>query len=195
MMPLTRLSRDSPCLIWYRARHVSEQMRRVGCAYKRHDEHGRKMRECPGEFAAQPGPGGLARRDARPRAYKRACLLTFTIYLLAMASDTNAERDTQLLSVGQQCSESSCLLVDFLPFKCQHCSKSFCGEHFLVAAHRCPQYDESKHNRVAPSCESLYWQRSHLLTYAPRPVMQYPSCYTPWGGSQHPHGTSYQCRM
>ncbi|KAG6377165.1 hypothetical protein JVT61DRAFT_1217 [Boletus reticuloceps] len=69
-----------------------------------------------------------------------------------MASNTTAERDTQLLSIGQQCSESSCLLVDFLPFKCQHCSKSFCGEHFLVAAHHCPQYDESKHNRVAPSC-------------------------------------------
>ncbi|KAG8214664.1 hypothetical protein J3R82DRAFT_9742 [Butyriboletus roseoflavus] len=69
-----------------------------------------------------------------------------------MQSNTNAEQDTQLLSVGQQCSESSCLLVDFLPFKCQHCSKNFCGEHFLVAAHHCPQYDESKHNRVAPSC-------------------------------------------
>ncbi|KAI9573526.1 hypothetical protein HD554DRAFT_2056792 [Boletus coccyginus] len=69
-----------------------------------------------------------------------------------MAPNTGAERDAQLLSVGQQCSESSCLLVDFLPFRCQHCSNSFCGEHFLVAAHRCPQYDESKHNRVAPSC-------------------------------------------
>ncbi|KAG9315708.1 hypothetical protein JVU11DRAFT_3355 [Chiua virens] len=69
-----------------------------------------------------------------------------------MVSDTNAEQDTQLLAVGQQCSESSCLLVDFLPFKCQHCSKNFCGDHFLVAAHHCPQYDESKHNRVAPGC-------------------------------------------
>ncbi|KAN0087638.1 hypothetical protein V8E55_006259 [Tylopilus felleus] len=69
-----------------------------------------------------------------------------------MSSTANAERDAQLLSIGQQCSESSCLFVDFLPFKCQHCSKSFCGEHFQVAAHHCPEYDESKHNRVAPSC-------------------------------------------
>ncbi|KAF9221559.1 hypothetical protein BS17DRAFT_784943 [Gyrodon lividus] len=71
-----------------------------------------------------------------------------------MSSTTNAntERDAQLLSIGHQCSESSCLTIDFLPFKCQHCLESFCGEHFSVTGHRCPKYDESKHNRVAPSC-------------------------------------------
>ncbi|KAH7885211.1 hypothetical protein F5I97DRAFT_1830408 [Phlebopus sp. FC_14] len=71
-----------------------------------------------------------------------------------MSSSTHAEneRDAQLMSIGHQCSESSCLLVDFLPFKCQHCEQCFCGEHFLVAAHKCPKYDESKHNRVAPNC-------------------------------------------
>ncbi|KAH7922932.1 hypothetical protein BV22DRAFT_1016291 [Leucogyrophana mollusca] len=67
-------------------------------------------------------------------------------------SDSAPERDAQLLAIGHQCSEQSCLLVDFLPFKCQHCSQRFCGEHFTVAAHKCPSYDESKHNRVAPSC-------------------------------------------
>jgi len=62
------------------------------------------------------------------------------------------ERDEQLLSIGQQCADPHCLLVDFLPFKCQHCVQSFCGEHFKVEAHNCSKYDESKHNRVAPSC-------------------------------------------
>lgn len=117
---------------------------------------------------------------ARPRVYNprlRACLLTFTIS--AMASKNNAEQDTQLLSVGQQCSESSCLLVDFLPFKCQHCSKSFCGEHFLVAAHHCPQYDESKHNRIAPSCESLDLPLAHLFTYIPGPLCNTPVAIPP----------------
>ncbi|KIK99848.1 hypothetical protein PAXRUDRAFT_822300 [Paxillus rubicundulus Ve08.2h10] len=71
---------------------------------------------------------------------------------MSSTANANSDRDAQLLSVGRQCSESSCLLVDFLPFKCQHCSQSFCGEHFLVTAHRCPKYDESKYNRVAPSC-------------------------------------------
>ncbi|KAJ6559150.1 hypothetical protein DFH09DRAFT_1162054 [Mycena vulgaris] len=62
------------------------------------------------------------------------------------------QRETQLLSVGAQCSHQSCLLVDFLPFKCQHCEASFCQEHFMVTAHKCPKYDETKYNRVAPNC-------------------------------------------
>jgi len=65
---------------------------------------------------------------------------------------SSVERDNQLLAVGKQCSHPSCLLVDFLPFKCQHCEESFCQEHFMVSAHACPKYDESKHNRVAPNC-------------------------------------------
>lgn len=65
------------------------------------------------------------------------------------------EREAQLLAIGKQCSEATCHLVDFLPFKCQHCQQSFCQEHFKVEAHRCPEYDESKHNRVAPNCEQF----------------------------------------
>lgn len=69
---------------------------------------------------------------------------------------TSPERDTQLLAVGTQCGHVSCNLVDFLPFKCQHCRESFCQDHFLWNAHSCPKYDESKHNRVAPDCEGSY---------------------------------------
>ncbi|KAI6130005.1 hypothetical protein EDD17DRAFT_1470561 [Pisolithus thermaeus] len=68
------------------------------------------------------------------------------------ANDANPERETQLLAIGRQCSETSCLLVDFLPLKCNLCSASFCEEHFAVAAHKCPKYDDRIHNRVAPSC-------------------------------------------
>ncbi|KAG7088412.1 hypothetical protein E1B28_012409 [Marasmius oreades] len=62
------------------------------------------------------------------------------------------ERDQQLLAIGKQCSHASCNLVDFLPFKCQHCQQSFCQEHFKVETHSCPNYDASKHDRIAPSC-------------------------------------------
>ncbi|KAJ7288282.1 hypothetical protein C8J57DRAFT_1279735 [Mycena rebaudengoi] len=61
-------------------------------------------------------------------------------------------QSTPLLSVGKQCSAQSCMLVDFLPFQCQHCESSFCQEHFMVTAHKCPKYDEAKYNRVAPNC-------------------------------------------
>ncbi|KAJ3574719.1 hypothetical protein NP233_g1577 [Leucocoprinus birnbaumii] len=62
------------------------------------------------------------------------------------------EREAQLLAIGKQCSEAACHMIDFLPFKCQHCKQSFCQEHFRVEAHRCPEYDETKHDRVAPNC-------------------------------------------
>ncbi|KIP05186.1 hypothetical protein PHLGIDRAFT_74650 [Phlebiopsis gigantea 11061_1 CR5-6] len=62
------------------------------------------------------------------------------------------ERESHLLAVGQQCSDSLCRLVDFLPFKCQHCDQPFCAEHFLPNQHKCKKYDESQHDRIAPSC-------------------------------------------
>ncbi|PPQ91686.1 hypothetical protein CVT25_012899 [Psilocybe cyanescens] len=67
------------------------------------------------------------------------------------SSSTQAqERDTHILDIGKQCSHSTCLLVDFLPFKCQHCKLSFCQEHFRVEDHKCPQYDDTKY--IVPSC-------------------------------------------
>ncbi|KAJ6508733.1 hypothetical protein C8R45DRAFT_893452 [Mycena sanguinolenta] len=63
-----------------------------------------------------------------------------------------ASQSDHMLSVGRQCSHNSCLLVDFLPFKCQHCDNSFCQEHFMVSAHKCSKYDETKYNRVSPNC-------------------------------------------
>ena len=70
-----------------------------------------------------------------------------------MSRSATPERDGQLLDIGKQCSDPTCLLIDFLPFKCQHCAQPFCGEHFLPTAHHCPKYDAAKHDRVAPSCE------------------------------------------
>ncbi|KIY50370.1 hypothetical protein FISHEDRAFT_39820 [Fistulina hepatica ATCC 64428] len=71
-----------------------------------------------------------------------------------MESSTSSlpQRDEQLLDIGKQCHHPSCLLVDFLPFKCQYCSEAFCQDHYLARDHACPKYDESKHNRIAPSC-------------------------------------------
>ncbi|PCH40028.1 hypothetical protein WOLCODRAFT_136616 [Wolfiporia cocos MD-104 SS10] len=69
-----------------------------------------------------------------------------------MTSSSTPERDAQLLSIGKQCAAPLCRLVDYLPFKCQHCARSFCSEHFRPEAHSCEKFDVSKHNRVAPSC-------------------------------------------
>ncbi|KAL4251249.1 hypothetical protein ABKN59_006278 [Abortiporus biennis] len=65
---------------------------------------------------------------------------------------SSTERDEQLLGIGKQCSAPLCHLVDFLPFKCQHCGQDFCQEHFMPKGHNCDKYDEYKHNRIAPDC-------------------------------------------
>ncbi|CDO71425.1 hypothetical protein BN946_scf184909.g19 [Trametes cinnabarina] len=71
---------------------------------------------------------------------------------MSASGSATPERDQQLLDIGKQCSASSCLVVDFLPFKCQHCAHAFCRDHFLPADHQCDKYDAARLDRVAPSC-------------------------------------------
>lgn len=87
------------------------------------------------------------------------------------------DHDEQLLAIGKQCSHPTCLLVDFLPFKCQHCSEAFCQEHFLVKDHDCPKYDETKHNRIAPHCMYPFSLPDRVLM-SHRPSMQRTRRYT-----------------
>jgi hypothetical protein len=94
------------------------------------------------------------------------------------APTPNRDRDQQLLAVGRQCSHPSCRLVDFLPFKCQHCANSFCADHFKPASHSCPKYDEAKYNRVVPDCE----HRSCTFSYRLVQLMSWllgPLCNEP----------------
>ncbi|KIO33423.1 hypothetical protein M407DRAFT_241041 [Tulasnella calospora MUT 4182] len=59
---------------------------------------------------------------------------------------------SELLAIGQQCSHPACSLVDFLPIKCQHCTKPFCSDHFKPDVHSCEKFDPTKHDRIAPAC-------------------------------------------
>ncbi|KAG8946837.1 hypothetical protein FRC04_011384 [Tulasnella sp. 424] len=59
---------------------------------------------------------------------------------------------SELLAIGQQCSHPACYLVDFLPIKCQHCTKPFCSDHFKPDVHSCEKFDPTKHDRIAPAC-------------------------------------------
>jgi hypothetical protein len=101
---------------------------------------------------------------------------TLTIMSDSSRASPAPERDQQLLSVGKQCSHAACHLVDFLPFKCQHCQESFCQEHFKVDDHNCPKYDASKHNRVAPSCK---FPRYNFYPYMLRNICAGPLCNSP----------------
>lgn len=49
--------------------------------------------------------------------------------------------------LGKHCSEPSCKLLDFLPFECTSCKKTFCLEHRSFTAHKCTAQDV-----YAPEC-------------------------------------------
>lgn len=52
-----------------------------------------------------------------------------------------------LMDVGQHCAHVECRQLDFLPFKCQRCSKVYCLEHRV-----CGCTSESKQVVVCPLC-------------------------------------------
>ncbi|KLO16000.1 hypothetical protein SCHPADRAFT_901958 [Schizopora paradoxa] len=56
------------------------------------------------------------------------------------------------MSVGKQCSASTCQLVDFLPIKCDHCKEPFCSDHFKPESHKCSKWDSSQADRRALEC-------------------------------------------
>ncbi|OVA14356.1 zinc finger protein [Macleaya cordata] len=41
--------------------------------------------------------------------------------------------------LGRHCQHSECNQLDFLPFKCDGCSKVFCVEHRTYKSHECPK--------------------------------------------------------
>jgi len=51
-------------------------------------------------------------------------------------------------TLGKQCHEKDCKLLDFLPFECSACKKIFCLEHRSYAAHHC----QSLTDIIIPEC-------------------------------------------
>merc|ERR1711879_226450 len=43
----------------------------------------------------------------------------------------------ELPHLGTHCSLASCNRLDYLPFKCKHCVKNFCENHWKVGQHDC----------------------------------------------------------
>ncbi|KAH8832994.1 hypothetical protein DL96DRAFT_1458035 [Flagelloscypha sp. PMI_526] len=64
----------------------------------------------------------------------------------------STEKPSHLLNVGTACSLNSCHLVDFLPFKCQHCTSLYCAEHFHPVKHDCTRFNPLTDDRIAPNC-------------------------------------------
>ncbi|KAL1917833.1 uncharacterized protein VTP21DRAFT_3667 [Calcarisporiella thermophila] len=43
--------------------------------------------------------------------------------------------------VGKHCSQRDCNQLDFLPYTCQYCKKTFCQDHWKAKDHDCPKYE------------------------------------------------------
>eukprot|EP00051_Salpingoeca_urceolata_P018014 m.250710 g.250710 ORF g.250710 m.250710 type:complete len:73 (-) comp19101_c0_seq2:118-336(-) len=63
----------------------------------------------------------------------------------------------ELPHLGRQCAKQGCGQLDFLPYKCNACSATFCQDHYSYTAHECPEaYRKvvtNNHNHNQPSDE------------------------------------------
>jgi predicted nucleic acid binding AN1-type Zn finger protein len=58
-----------------------------------------------------------------------------------------------LLGIGEHCAEPSCRLVDFLPFTCDCCHRTYCLEHRTYASHACKAAGQKQSTTiVCPLC-------------------------------------------
>ena len=53
----------------------------------------------------------------------------------------SVERETmsaqETLAVGKRCVVDYCAIIDFLPFQCQNCRKTYCADHVSSKEHTC----------------------------------------------------------
>ncbi|XP_006815820.1 AN1-type zinc finger protein 2A-like isoform X2 [Saccoglossus kowalevskii] len=55
--------------------------------------------------------------------------------------------------LGQQCSDQTCKQLDFLPMKCDSCSRIFCKDHITYSSHNCESsYKKDVQVPVCPLC-------------------------------------------
>lgn len=61
--------------------------------------------------------------------------------------------EADLLGLGEHCDLPHCATLDFLPFRCDCCHKTFCLDHHGYAAHGCPNAaGKSTEVIVCPLC-------------------------------------------
>lgn len=63
------------------------------------------------------------------------CSIVYSFVSEAMANSQASD----LMSIGTHCAFAGCGQLDFLPFKCDACQRTYCLEHRSYRAHSCPQ--------------------------------------------------------
>eukprot|EP00118_Oscarella_pearsei_P002371 m.10378 g.10378 ORF g.10378 m.10378 type:complete len:141 (+) comp22248_c0_seq2:739-1161(+) len=61
-----------------------------------------------------------------------------------------------LMNLGKHCNASSCHRLDFLPFECEKCGKTFCSDHRNADKHGCLSAEEGDARvPICPLCNQM----------------------------------------
>ncbi|KAK2057547.1 AN1-like zinc finger protein [Colletotrichum caudatum] len=99
--------------------------------------------------------------------------------------DTKDGFDAQL--VGKHCEYDYCNQLDFLPFFCQSCKKTFCLDHRSETSHKCSNAGAwAERRRQAELAKPAYGQGRQLRDHVSQKPCASPSCKTTIGTSLVP---------
>ncbi|KAK2022645.1 AN1-like zinc finger protein [Colletotrichum zoysiae] len=99
--------------------------------------------------------------------------------------DTKDGFDAQL--VGKHCEYDYCNQLDFLPFFCQSCKKTFCLDHRSETSHKCSNAGAwAERRRQAELSKPAYGQGRQLRDHVSQKPCASPSCKTTIGTSLVP---------
>lgn len=56
--------------------------------------------------------------------------------------------------IGEHCSLQGCNQLDFLPYVCEQCGQTFCGQHRLPESHHCKK-TVTQTTKTIPSSKQL----------------------------------------
>lgn len=110
----------------------------------------------------------------------------------ATASRQAANEDASL--VGKNCKYEFCGQLDFLPFYCQSCEKTYCLEHRTESAHRCPKAGAwAERRRLAQQAAPAIGEGRVLRDRVSEKPCASPGCKTTIGTSLVPGVHCDQC--
>ncbi|KAI9729747.1 MAG: hypothetical protein M1834_006698 [Cirrosporium novae-zelandiae] len=95
--------------------------------------------------------------------------------------------DRDLEELGAHCQAEFCGQLDFLPFKCLSCKKTYCLDHRTETAHKCPHAGEwAAARRKANASSSMTSIPSQKPTLATAKQCSHPKCKTYINTLQNP---------
>lgn len=105
------------------------------------------------------------------------------------------DRDDDVSLVGKHCQLEYCNQIDFLPFICQSCSKTFCQEHRTEDSHKCTNPGAwARRRREAEMAKTGIGAGRELRYRVSAKPCDSPSCTTSIGTARNPGVHCQTCR-